>query len=556
MISMRYAQNLSAGHGLTWNPGEPPVAGYTNLLWTLWMALLHFIPVPDSKTSLLVMASGVPILLRHAWCCGRIASCLRPQARWIFQATTVFCAAFYPLAYWTLRGMEVGLLALLIGQGVWYVVQLEDGNEKDRRRIVTRLALCLALGVLTRDDFAVPALVLIAGAVAVVPTRRVGLFLGLTGAMAMTLASLFAFRIAYSGDWLPNTYYLKISGIPASVRVARGISALWTTTLFSLGPAALLIAWHAFSFTDRRRKAEWMLFALVMAQVAYGVYVGGDAWEWMEYANRYLSVAAAPFAVLSVVALSDLSTRYQISLPDARLHSGVDWKVWRPDLGGVVLAFLMWRLIQYADAGPRRIDALTSVGLVRHAWPTYAIWILIGCMLSARALHGQAPRWSVLAWRGALLTALAVAVNARAWSDWGEYNAAQWKDEMGWTRYGVTLGQATPEAARIAVSSAGAITYFSRRRTVDLLGKNDSAIARMNPARTDFPPGHMKWNYAYSIGFLRPELIAETFGAAPADYANFSLWGYVEIWPGLAYARADVAGVDREAIRRVLLETR
>src|SRR5262245_12947084 len=39
MISMRHAANLAEGHGLVCNAGETPVEGYTNLLWTLWMAL-------------------------------------------------------------------------------------------------------------------------------------------------------------------------------------------------------------------------------------------------------------------------------------------------------------------------------------------------------------------------------------------------------------------------------------------------------------------------------------------------------------------------------------
>lgn len=39
MISMRYARNLAEGYGLVWNPGER-VEGYTNPLWTLWMALI------------------------------------------------------------------------------------------------------------------------------------------------------------------------------------------------------------------------------------------------------------------------------------------------------------------------------------------------------------------------------------------------------------------------------------------------------------------------------------------------------------------------------------
>jgi len=37
-ISFRYARNLVEGHGLVFNLGER-VEGYTNLLWTLWIAV-------------------------------------------------------------------------------------------------------------------------------------------------------------------------------------------------------------------------------------------------------------------------------------------------------------------------------------------------------------------------------------------------------------------------------------------------------------------------------------------------------------------------------------
>jgi arabinofuranosyltransferase len=39
MISMRYAHNLADGIGLVWNPGER-VEGYTNFLWTMYMAVV------------------------------------------------------------------------------------------------------------------------------------------------------------------------------------------------------------------------------------------------------------------------------------------------------------------------------------------------------------------------------------------------------------------------------------------------------------------------------------------------------------------------------------
>jgi hypothetical protein len=60
MISMRYGRNLAEGLGLVWNAGER-VEGYTNLLWTLFMALVHLTPLPDSKTSLVVLLANVGI---------------------------------------------------------------------------------------------------------------------------------------------------------------------------------------------------------------------------------------------------------------------------------------------------------------------------------------------------------------------------------------------------------------------------------------------------------------------------------------------------------------
>ena len=39
MISMRFAKHLAAGHGLVWNAGGERVEGYSNFLWTIWIAL-------------------------------------------------------------------------------------------------------------------------------------------------------------------------------------------------------------------------------------------------------------------------------------------------------------------------------------------------------------------------------------------------------------------------------------------------------------------------------------------------------------------------------------
>ena len=62
MISMRYARNLAAGHGLVWNPGGPHVQGYTNPLWTFVMAAIHAAGVPPRLAAVAVMGISVIVL--------------------------------------------------------------------------------------------------------------------------------------------------------------------------------------------------------------------------------------------------------------------------------------------------------------------------------------------------------------------------------------------------------------------------------------------------------------------------------------------------------------
>lgn len=61
---------------------------------------------------------------------------------------------------------------------------------------------------------------------------------------------------------------------------------------------------------------------------------------------------------------------------------------------------------------------------------------------------------------------------------------------------------------------AGAFPYFANRVAIDLLGKADGHVARV-PMKTFhrlrsliwFAPGHLKWDFAHSIGRLRPDVV-------------------------------------------------
>src|SRR3954468_18493305 len=94
MISMRYAKHLAAGDGLVWNAGVGRVEGYSNFLWTAFMALPHLLPLPASKISLVVMVAGAGILLAHAVVAGRLARELAPDGDRVPPRPTAAAAVF------------------------------------------------------------------------------------------------------------------------------------------------------------------------------------------------------------------------------------------------------------------------------------------------------------------------------------------------------------------------------------------------------------------------------------------------------------------------------
>ncbi len=306
MISMTYARNLSEGAGLVWNAGGAPVEGYTNFLWTLWMALLHLLPVSEAKVSLLVMISGAATLLANLWVVERLCSSLSLSStvsRVYALGATALCA---PLMFWTLRGMEVGLLCLLVDSCLLLVIG-SKGTVSPQRAL--GISLVLSLGVLSRADFAVTAGALsISAALAVEPGRRMRTLSMILLPVAGVWLAHAAFRMAYYGDVLPNTYYLKMTGLAATARIWRGLEVFMAHTLPYSGSAFALAAVGLLFRDYREHRGVRMLAPVIVAQVAYSIYVGGDAWEEFGIANRYVTVAIPGLALCGAVVL-DLCQR-------------------------------------------------------------------------------------------------------------------------------------------------------------------------------------------------------------------------------------------------------
>jgi arabinofuranosyltransferase len=528
MISMGYGRSLAEGHGLTW-PGAGHVEGYTNFLWTLWMAVVHLLPISPAKTSLVIMLTGAALLIGTMLIVRAICLRLQPERPLLAVVAMLLTGLFYPLVYWSLRGMEVSLAALLVAAAVLLALRIE---ETPTPRLVWALAGCIGLAVLTRDDLLLPCLVVAAYAVwvaAPAARRRVALILG--GTLVGVVGGHIAFRLAYYGDALPNTYYLKLTGIPIEERLRRGGTALAYTWLFTLFVPMLLAGGYIASRRRSLPRGAVLLAAIVVVQSAYSLYVGGDAWEIIGFANRYVTTAAPLLMVLVALGLGEL-----LSSRGRRLA---------PWLAG---AFVAMAIVVSHDWLPLiRLELSPTQGL-RPGSIALAVAGAVLVLAIGRLRPGAAGAGAALAI--ALAALVLVQVDHKPAGDWVRDNAVGINLDAYFARVGVLLREGTRPGTRIAVVPAGNTPYFADRPAIDMLGKMDRVIAR-RPPRGPLKPGHNKWDYGYSIGRLRPDVIALLWFATPAELCRIQGWGYRRLVHEF-FVRNGSPGVNADLLRRRL----
>lgn len=279
MISMTYARNLCEGHGLVWNAGGERVQGYTNLGPTLIMAALQTAPVARTHASLLVQLLALLLfasLPPLAWSAARD---LFPESAAAPPLAAVSVAGSASLGIWSLQGSDVAFVAPWLLAGLALLAH----GEATRGSWPRALLPWAALGPLLRPDAALCAGIVVAGALLLPGERVRSLVLGGL-AIAGALAVYLAFGWLYYGDPLPNTWYLKATGVPRGEVLRTGWVVLseWLPRLLPvLGLAAAGLA------LGPVRRSAWVGAALVATTLAWSVWIGGD---WApEWGNRFVA---------------------------------------------------------------------------------------------------------------------------------------------------------------------------------------------------------------------------------------------------------------------------
>jgi len=262
-IYYRYVANLVAGHGPVWNVGEHPVEGYSS---PLWLGLLALGPLIGADV--IVWSRWLGIVMTAVSVAGVGVLARRMGAGVFVSGLAVLATSLIRgLYFWAPAGLETPLDTALV---VWACAFLVDPRPSQLWTVPVAL-----LGIARPEGPFLAVLGLFAAIVArgrqAVTWREIAIVL------APSLGWQ-AFRLAYYGAPLSNTYYAKATGtLRRQLRLGLRYGG-WAA-------APLLIGWTwALRLANRRALA---ILLLISTQLALTIGGGGD---WMSNHRLLLPV--------------------------------------------------------------------------------------------------------------------------------------------------------------------------------------------------------------------------------------------------------------------------
>lgn len=290
-ISIRYAENLADGIGLVYNAGEY-VEGYTNLSWTLLLAAFARAGVSPVAT-----AQYLGLAFYAA-----LAVSLAIRSR---RHSLVTGAPFLPLAaglclvsgdfqVWATGGLETMQFTFLATLAI-LLVRWPDAS---RGHALAAGAILAALALTRLDGL----LFVMAAAVSFWmpevrfgPRERTLRSLAVTGPVALALAVLLPWKLAYYGELLPTAFYSKSVLTPYFSQGLTYVGLYLAKNWFLPVTGAVLLARRFGKERGRGDTGDGAFFLATAAlYLLYIVEVGGD----FMFARRVIPVVPLLFVAI------------------------------------------------------------------------------------------------------------------------------------------------------------------------------------------------------------------------------------------------------------------
>ncbi|MBW1832844.1 MAG: hypothetical protein JRJ10_14320, partial [Deltaproteobacteria bacterium] len=340
LISLQYARNVAKGLGFVFNSGER-VEGFTNFLWVALLALTH--PLSDGSSAgfvrlavtLSIVLAALDIVLLY-----RLGRLLWPGRVAPIVFAIGLCAPDNGYTVWAMQALESHLLIfgmLLASLFLW-------GEPSRVNRVGASLSLAAVL--MTRPDAALFVAALGASELlwawrSAEPKKALLRVVMIFGTTALVFGAYFTWRYQYFGYLLPNTFYVKASGLRGEA-IERGWRYL-NEFLADRAYAPLLALGAVVGIRDR---IVGPLYAWALLYSGYVVYVGGDFYP----GHRFFVVVIPIAALLSAYSLERLASWARDRW---RLTPRPAWGIW-----GVGLALVATVTVRGLMVGPIQTEVI------------------------------------------------------------------------------------------------------------------------------------------------------------------------------------------------------
>ena len=408
---------------------------------------------------------------------------------WIWLLAPMLLAATRSVAVWSTGGLETRLFEVLIlGALLRLVVEIRGAAAAPRTPASSAgaagapgahrpwAALLFALATLTRPDG-----VLIAGCSLsaawiwlAIRRRRQHLYpeclrADLRGAArdalvyAVPVAASVGFRLAYYGEWLPNTYYAKVGGLSwwsmgwdyAQSFVIEYAMWLWL-------PLLLAGCWQSFRSRGERGLIPLLFTAAAVPHALYYISIGGDHFEYRPF-DLYFPLA---FLVMTRGAAELLSRKVNSKSAEPRVLA-----VARRTVVVCFLFVVLYGTVRLPVELHRALVNLEPRWLTMEEFAA-RVEVALGSGSRVRRHYVslvERTHRSVVGVR-AEIHGLYLELSLR--------NARVVRDLVATGRL--------PADTHVALGSVGVVPYLSNLRTFDYLGLTDRGVAR-NPPRAQEP---------------------------------------------------------------------
>ena len=325
-ITFRYANNLAKGFGPTFNPGWMPVEGYTTFLWMLIMSIPHLIGLDALIFSkLLGIALGELAIIFAMLISAEICDVTSPYQKLMAGAvTSLFIAAYYPMAIHSVSGMETILFTAVLS-GVIYCALVPEINKKTA--ILTAIMMLL-LGLTRPEGNLLNAGILVVVFLNQPQMQRRTLVYAVLLFYVLPGIVYFYWRMSFYQFFLPLPYYAKLGVYHRPEGIADVISysltilppiiffllytvrqanpKVWTVAV----PVILLLVFYLFPMHIMGVYARFIFPSspLLYALAGAGVINFFVTSQWLEAGARSITVKTV-FVITSIglIALSPLA---------------------------------------------------------------------------------------------------------------------------------------------------------------------------------------------------------------------------------------------------------